>query len=78
MLIALCTASNSWSQPSTPNTDRPTSPALTTESPPDGQPTPVDLAGMAWIPGGDFTMGWDGPEGRYDERPAHRGHVDGF
>ena len=23
-------------------------------------------------------MGWDGPEGRYDERPAHRVAVDGF
>lgn len=23
-------------------------------------------------------MGWDGPEGRFDERPAHNVHVDGF
>ncbi|GAB5495001.1 MAG: formylglycine-generating enzyme family protein [Phycisphaerales bacterium] len=27
---------------------------------------------------GAFTMGWDGAEGRPDERPAHRVHVDGF
>lgn len=34
--------------------------------------------GMVWIPPGAFTMGWDGPEGRHDERPSHRVHVDGF
>lgn len=34
--------------------------------------------GMVWIPAGESTMGWDGPEARYDERPAHRVHVDGF
>lgn len=33
---------------------------------------------MVWIPGGEFTMGWDGPEGRPDERPANRVCVDGF
>ena len=34
--------------------------------------------GMVLIPAGEFTMGWDGPEARYDEQPAHRVHVDGF
>ena len=34
--------------------------------------------GMVWIPAGTFTMGWDGPEGRPDERPAHQVHLDGF
>ncbi len=34
--------------------------------------------GMAWVPGGEFEMGWDGPEGRFDERPAHPVRVDGF
>ncbi|MEQ9460461.1 MAG: formylglycine-generating enzyme family protein [Phycisphaeraceae bacterium] len=33
---------------------------------------------MVWVPGGRFTMGWDGPEGRFDERPAHAVEVDGF
>ena len=35
-------------------------------------------AGMAWVPPGDFEMGWDGADGRFDERPAHRVRVDGF
>ena len=33
---------------------------------------------MAWIPGGRFTMGTDGPLARADEKPAHQAHVDGF
>jgi sulfatase modifying factor 1 len=40
--------------------------------------TSAEPAGMAWVPAGEFTMGWDGPEGRFDERPGHRVHVDGF
>jgi len=35
-------------------------------------------AGMAWIPGGEFTMGTAGPLGRPDEKPVHRVRVDGF
>src|ERR1700712_2381379 len=43
-------------------------------------------AGMAWIPGGDFSMGGVNPiammdggrEGMGDARPVHRVHVDGF
>ena len=27
---------------------------------------------MVWVEPGEFTMGWDGEEGRADERPAHR------
>ena len=42
-----------------------------------GPPGPAP-PGMVWVPGGEFTMGWDGPEARPDERPAHRVRVDGF
>jgi formylglycine-generating enzyme required for sulfatase activity len=41
----------------------------------DGTHTPT---GMAWIPGGDFTMGSSDALARANERPAHRVHVDGF
>ena len=34
--------------------------------------------GMAWVPGGEFTMGTDDPEAAAAERPAHRVRVDGF
>ena len=35
-------------------------------------------SGMAWVPGGEFTMGTDHPESAPAERPAHRVRVDGF
>ena len=38
----------------------------------------VGPPGMVWIPPGTFEMGWDGPEGRPDERPAHMVRLDGF
>jgi sulfatase modifying factor 1 len=38
-------------------------------------PAPQD---MAWIPGGEFTMGTDDSESMANERPAHRVKVDGF
>jgi sulfatase modifying factor 1 len=34
--------------------------------------------GMAWVPGGEFTMGTDDPEAAPAEHPAHRVRVDGF
>jgi formylglycine-generating enzyme required for sulfatase activity len=33
---------------------------------------------MAWIPGGEFTMGTDDPRSFPNERPAHRVRIDGF
>jgi formylglycine-generating enzyme len=50
--------------------------------PPPGDP----LAGMVWIPGGEFTMGCDdprscpcgGPDAMADARPLHLVYVDGF
>lgn len=33
---------------------------------------------MAWIPGGDFTMGSNHSDAKNDEKPAHRVKVDGF
>ena len=27
-------------------------------------------SGMVWVEPGEFTMGWDGEDGRPDERPA--------
>ena len=38
----------------------------------------VEPPGMAWIPGGEFTMGTDDPEAPASERPAHRVRVDEF
>ncbi len=35
-------------------------------------------AGMAWIPGGEFTMGSELEMARPDEKPAHRVRVNGF
>jgi formylglycine-generating enzyme len=35
-------------------------------------------SGMAWVPGGEFTMGTDSKLGRPEEKPAHRVRVDGF
>src|SRR3954470_19231367 len=34
--------------------------------------------GMAWVPGGEFTMGTDSELGHPDEKPAHRVRVGGF
>ena len=41
-------------------------------------PAPKAPSGMVWVEPGVFTMGWDGEDGRPDERPAHRVRVDGF
>jgi sulfatase modifying factor 1 len=39
---------------------------------------PAVLEGMAWIPGGEFTMSTDSDLGWPDEKTAHRLHVDAF
>lgn len=36
------------------------------------QPSSHDSAGMAYIPGGEFTMGTDSDRSYVNERPAHR------
>src|SRR5438445_5944950 len=41
-------------------------------------PPGVKPPGMAWVPGGEFTMGTDDPQAGPAERPAHRVRVDGF
>ena len=43
-----------------------------------GRPSAAAPPGMAWIPGGEFTMGTDDPEAAPAEQPAHRVRVDGF
>lgn len=43
-----------------------------------GTPKVVAPEGMVWIPGGEFTMGWDGEFGRGDEVPLHRVKLDGY
>jgi formylglycine-generating enzyme required for sulfatase activity len=47
-------------------------------APSSAAPAPDAPAGMAWIPGGEFTMGSADPLARADERPLHRVRVDGF
>src|SRR5207249_4333476 len=46
-----------------------------TKSPDTPQPAPP---GMAWIPGGEFTMGSVLEIARADEKPEHRVRVEGF
>src|SRR4051812_39571230 len=38
----------------------------------------TDPPGMAWVPGGEFTIGTDAPAAAPAERPAHRARVSGF
>src|SRR5207248_6295455 len=42
------------------------------------RPSGAAPAEMAWIPGGEFTMGSDSDLGRPEEKPAHRVRVGGF
>ncbi|MGP1346364.1 MAG: formylglycine-generating enzyme family protein [Phycisphaerales bacterium] len=50
---------------------------LTSAAPTLAAPEPP-TADMAYIPPGTFTMGWDGPEARPDEQPAHQVRTNGF
>jgi sulfatase modifying factor 1 len=43
-----------------------------------GTPQDASPDGMVWIPGGEFTMGWDGNFSRRDELPLHRVKLDGY
>jgi formylglycine-generating enzyme required for sulfatase activity len=40
--------------------------------------TSSSTAGMAWIPGGEFTMGSSDPDAHPDEQPPHRVRLHGF
>src|SRR5207248_9755056 len=42
------------------------------------RPSGAAPAEMAWIPGGEFTMGSDADLARPEEKPAHRVRVGGF
>jgi sulfatase modifying factor 1 len=42
------------------------------------QSSPSVVAGMVWVPGGDFLMGSEHQLARPNERPAHRVRVNGF
>lgn len=54
-------------------------PAITPDLPkPQPQPAGPVPSGMVWIPGGQFTMGSEGPLSWPDERPAHQVAVNGF
>jgi len=56
-------------------------PLLATPVPPQDPAAPAATAsppGMAWIPGGECTMGGDDALACPDERPLHRVRVDGF
>jgi formylglycine-generating enzyme required for sulfatase activity len=63
-------------------TDSDFAPTIPDETPPPGEAP----EGMAWIPGGEFSMGnadprnslCGGPDAMIDARPVHRVHVDGF
>jgi len=43
-----------------------------------GTAAPEAPEGMVWIPGGEFTMGWNGQFARRDESPLHRVKLDGY
>ncbi len=65
---------------------RATGPATTSRRPGGPAPQAFTPPGMAWVPGGEFSMGCKdpralphgGPDAMADARPIHRVHVDGF
>lgn len=71
LLAALPTLAAVMAAPQAPSASPP-APGTASQSESSGQ------SGMAWIPGGEFTMGTDDPNSYPQERPAHRVRIDGF
>jgi len=57
----------------------PIPPTLTPTALPPTPSATAPVAGMVWVPGGEFTMGSDGdPAASVDEKPQHQVYVAGF
>jgi sulfatase modifying factor 1 len=80
LLAALVAASFTATFLTTKLTRHPGRPAASSGRGPGVETVPPETSppGMAWVPGGEFTMGTDDPGAAPAERPARRVRVDGF
>src|SRR5581483_871439 len=80
-VLSVCTGVL-WASPASDSSARSFGPTVPNRTPAPGPPP----AGMAWIPGGEFSMGANDPpnmdpvgmQATDDARPIHRVYVDGF